>query len=643
MAVNAKNRKSLLIILMLMFSALTFSNFATQKTVNAVFLSLKPGDALLYNVDGNHIGWENTSLWLDNPNYEYPYTHIYHWEDQENEVQSYTINESYTDYCYVDHVTSNYPSSSYWYEEGYSYDYDTDSWFLDWSYSDSYTNTWNWSDYFYAEYYNVYDQLLNLDILGQYYHTYHVETFEENYTINGQLISLNISHYRYEEIWSASWTSWEFYDLEVNVEETGTYITDYFIDNDTGTLIEAATYNFYDAHRWAYNYSADLDSYVEYDVYSYWEDSYEWNLFECNFDYNPVEDADLPYIIGGYQWITLNDNNTIIDIELEFYDSSNNMTLEVYLQEYEEFETWNLIDTVTNLTNGHYVYSLNTSELEYYGPYYCHDIMLFLYETNNPNHNSTWHISLEDNRIIMPDWPSWYEGSDYIVLGEWEEHWEEYQVYSDTWWTVEIYRLTDDPINPEEWWDYFDGYGNSSFWLHHPPEPAGTYEYKIVFWDTSGEYINMTVTVEVTGEAPPPDDTTPPTIEGEEPPIYVKKGESKTLDYKIYDENPGHVMVKQNDTVIIDEDMSSTEHHIYIDLSTLDIGVYIFSIDAWDAFDNHDVWDIEVHVTEDGQAPTDDTNNTDTNTLNLDAPNFLIIGLGILSLTSLAALVKKRR
>jgi len=630
---------------MLMLSTLTFSNFfGAQTTVNG-YTGLNIGDSLLYNVNTEHSGWNNHSLYVENENSpEWSNKHNNYWEGTGKEVHSFTISDVYTDYAYVNHVFTFYPTSNYWYDENYHYDYATNSWIFDGSYSDTFDKMGNWSDYFEQDFLNTYSPTLNLDILYDFSNAVYVESFTKNYTINGYTFELNISHYRYEDSWTASWNDW-FYDLEVSVDDSGSHSTDYFIDDDTGFLIEAKSYDYYESYRWAYNYSDELQSYIELDDFYCWEDIFEWNLFECNNGYYPVTDADLPFIKGGNQWLSL-DNVSTLDIELDLYDSSDNMTLEVYLHDFDDVyftENWELIDTFTNLSNGLFTYHLNTSILEYQGPYFIHNLEFVLYETNNSNHNTTWHIDLEDNRIIIPDWPSWYEGSDYIVLNEWEEHWEEYQVYSDTWWAVEIYRISDDPMNPEWWWDCYNGYGNSSFWLYLPPEPAGIYEYEIVFWDTSGEYINTTVTVEVTGEAPPPDDTTPPTIEGEEPPIYVKKGDSKTLDYKIYDENPGHVMVKQNDTVIIDEDMSGTEHHIYIDLSTLDIGVYIFSIDAWDAFDNHNTWDIEVHITEDGQAPTDDTNDTGTNTLNLDAPNFLVIGLGILSFTALTAIVKRKK
>jgi len=648
---NNKKLSVLYIITFLVVSMAFGNNYGinvqSETSLNS-YQALQAGDTLLYEVYNWFEDEYNHLLYLEQETPDVFSDKSYdNFFFEQIELHSFVVTGAADPtYLTANETMSSYPKTNYNYHEYWHYDYSQNKWVSDWVDEYSFEDPPK-SDVFFDISFDVYQDTLNLDLGFWFYEAVYVENYNQTYIINGVPFEINITHYSVYHEYTSSWED-GFYDLPLYVEQNNTNQIDYYIDTDTGFLIEYEEFNTFEEKRWVDDYSSELQTHVILNDTLYNENYFNWKLVGANCQYAPLAEVDLPYIVNYYDvsFLTIENDTDYVVLPLELYTSSNNLTAEISLVNWDmDGPNVTLYDRVENLTNGYWEYWIPVTEFEYVGPYYYYDVLVTLYDGYNVSHNSTWHIGLQDNRVIIPDWPSWYEGPDYIEVGEWEFWDQPYDVYSDTYWFVDIYRYTDDPMYPMEFIDHWEGYQNGTFWLHHREEPEGEYQYEIVFWDQSGAYINMTVTVKVVSGSTSPEDTDPPVITGEGPDIYIKEGEDKTLTYKITDENPDHVMVKRNGTVIIDEDMTSSPYYIDIDLSTLGEGTYIFSIDAWDIYDNHNIWDITVYVSS-SSSDTNDTSPTDdtgTNTFDLDAPNGLIVGISLFSVSALVVLLKKKR
>ena len=137
------------------------------------------------------------------------------------------------------------------------------------------------------------------------------------------------------------------------------------------------------------------------------------------------------------------------------------------------------------------------------------------------------------------------------------------------------------------------------------------------------------------------EDTIIPSIDGPVNTTYIEEGDDEKLYVIIQDDNPYNYTVYQNGTEIEYSLWYDSYYEIEIDLSNLTVGFYYFEIEAYDINGNYNDNYFEVVV----ELPTDPTDPADpTNpTITLDAPGFLLVAIGIISVVALTVVFRKRK
>ncbi len=620
-------KKNSFVVIILLLTTVLGSSLLLQTTVDAYEI-IGTNDMILYKIDFNWYEAENFSELPNTPTEKvHDHKNVRSSSAHDIVMCSYNIQSGDEYYVFAEHTATYYEDYRYWSDEWYSYDYMADTWVEDGKYEDMQYMNINWS-WYEEEYLDVFNGTLNFDAPNNFNMVSYSSSHWENFTLNGIEQELYVDHYSYYTTWTNTWTNWCF-DIEYTMTSVEEKYYEYYIDPNTGMMIKylekedrTETGNFYE-------YSTELAQYIEREESRFWCEEREWNLYECTNVYYPVIDADIPQLLLWNNYFTIDDTTSLITLEFDTYDWSNDITVEYYLN--QEFLG------VFYYSNGHYMIDIPISEFEYYMTYFRYHIELVVYEDAEPNHNSTWCVDIIDNRLVIPDWPTWYEGPDYLKVEEWKHLDQEYMVFSDTQWAVQIYRVWFDGYsNQYDHWDWFEGYGNSSFWLHHPPEYPGTFEYQFEFWDTSGIYLNKTVIVDV-GDGPIPGQ---PIIDGPDGIMDYEFESGKILTYKFKDDDP------RNFQVLLDTiEIASGSYYdgmiwdFIVDNHINAIGKYILEIKLDDYSGHTSKLILELNVSEDGESTE---TKTDDKTLGIDAPNVLIATLSILSLAALATTVKRK-
>ena len=162
--------------------------------------------------------------------------------------------------------------------------------------------------------------------------------------------------------------------------------------------------------------------------------------------------------------------------------------------------------------------------------------------------------------------------------------------------------------------------------------------------DTMGHenYIHFMIHADGSGTV----DEDAPTLTHTGTPINMEEGQNVTLKWTIYDDNLDNYTVWQNNTELAFVFASSPNEEFVLDLSSLTIGYWLLEIVAFDKYGNSAYDFIEVFV-----SPDDGTNDTEpptepedpNNTFSIDAPGVFLTALGILSLTALVVIMKRRK
>lgn len=164
---------------------------------------------------------------------------------------------------------------------------------------------------------------------------------------------------------------------------------------------------------------------------------------------------------------------------------------------------------------------------------------------------------------------------------------------------------------------------------------SATFYLEFYAYDSSGHESVLYLKIQAEGDIV---DKTDPVINGPDQPIYVKINDPIKLKWEIYDDHPGYFSVKQNGTEIMNQIWHYPSEIVEVDLSTLGLGHYFFEIYVEDDYYNYAVETVEVYVTEDGLSTTEDKT-----TLGIDAPNILIITFGLVCLSVIPIMLRKRK
>ncbi len=275
---------------------------------------------------------------------------------------------------------------------------------------------------------------------------------------------------------------------------------------------------------------------------------------------------------------------------------------------------------------------------------------MWLYDYGLPEGIHDYLIVFEDNEgviidlyvtveVLSPDTP--------LISGPTGDYW--YWIGDDVTFYWQLFDV--DPTNYEA---KFDGtiidsgiYTDGKVITFKPKEQIftnGDYEFSIMANDTMGHenYIHFMIHADGSGTV----DVTEPTLTHTGTPINMEEGQNVNLTWTIYDDNLANYTVWKNNTEITFVYASSTTEEFEFDLSSLTVGYWVFEIVAFDIYGNGAYDFIEVFV-----SPDDGINETEeppepeepSNTLSIDAPGVLYTAIGVLSLTALVVIIKRRK
>ncbi len=273
-----------------------------------------------------------------------------------------------------------------------------------------------------------------------------------------------------------------------------------------------------------------------------------------------------------------------------------------------------------------------------------HNVDIVVYDEFNFEHNSTWWTYIYDERYVIPDWPSWIEGPDYIEIKENQDLEVFFRINSDTSWELEIFK--DEGFGFFSY-SYYGGYKTNDITLWDYGLTVGDYYYKLLMTDV----VDVTSEIILHVHVNPAD---APVIMGPTGDYYYDVGTGESLLYQLKDNNPTYYKVWIDDYVI------QTDNYYDGEWISIDLDSYIFTNGTYhlmlEAFDN-DGYRTEIHlklyalgdtiITTTTTTPTETTEKTETEdtrtTLGIDAPNALIALLSILSISGLAIILRRRR
>lgn len=630
-------RGSTLIIVLLIASlgwGMSISLF-TQAEITQI----AKGDCYTYmgTLEDNYI--VNSSVFVENKNYA---TETF-WE-QNSENQTYYKEMSLTaDNILVDDVGSNvtentYKSTTLTTKEKYNYDYDNDVWVLQTSEQNTFTNPQNVGGYSYR-YFNHYPDQLLLDISdsGRFLDTTYEKSAVKEYEINGISQDLNVSIYKLEETSSSLYSSHTFHDLTMNIYLNVTKEIVYVIEQITNILLEYKEYIVSSYIGQLTDFSSELNSTVHLFELESFVTKIDWEISEINAATYPSNDADLPYINNWY--FPQIENASFYSFSLEIMDSSNDVSMELYINDA-------LLGTWTNLENGVHNFSVLTADIPYNGPYSVGiQTKLEAVLTDSYAHNTTLFLVLEDQRIRTPHWPLYINAPDYLEFYEGDNVYISFDIFADTNWTVQVSILPSDTLLYEG-----VGYLNTTYPIlaEAGTLAVGNYTFRIDIadsWTLYTWYVNVVVLHVPTDIAPE--------IKGDmvgKGDYYYYAGDPDYFTYTLFDDDPTVFYVYVNGTTFMtDTYYNGMDIVIHLDsFATVVNATYELKIEALDASGHITTESIYIHVLE-GLQQTDttstptDTTNTGQNTLSLDSPNLFIIFTSVFSLSAIIILRKKKK
>ncbi|NPD88939.1 MAG: hypothetical protein HGN29_09445 [Asgard group archaeon] len=490
--------------------------------------------------------------------------------------ENYQISFNTPEQVFLDEIISINITDFHRTEREWHYDYDIQDWNLieDVNISDVPEKNF-WNEYNERICLDYYDEVINLDISssGDRYFSYtdYKLSFQDHFFINGKnhLIDVDL----YESISSRTGVvSNQIHDIYFEYTTHSTITRQYFVDSSSGFLLK---YNLIHSDicnwdNWT-QYSEDFGCDVEgYRFVNRIRNS-SYTLFECNSGYNSTEDADLPLAIFLETDMNLYDGNDSINIPISLHDSSDNITIQCYVNN-------ELYSSFSNLTSGILNLQINHSSLhkeEYY-------IIITLVIFDTFNHYSAWFASITDRRVISPPaWDSYLSGCRFYRFAEGYYMFLSYSVYSDTNWTTYIYKKQFDEYNlcGGHWGAFFQIKALTLTNL-----TAGWHYFTVELIDATGVEDTLDITMHIT----PQRDSLPPQISII--PTYEQKlklGEKNNLTIEIFDMNLKDFRITLNQNHLAsNESVFAPNVTFDFDLSTLDAGNWLFSVSAEDHFFN---------------------------------------------------------
>ncbi len=302
-------------------------------SAGTLYQSLVAGDELLYK---EHIHNEYTydrTFWSEyntDPMF-YSYKQIASNEGDGNAVKSYTINWVSDVSGEYNTTTTNYGFKVHDYNRHESYDYSSGSWILD--YEDDYF----WDDDYLHSYYDLYwdmevfNDTLNFDPYSKFDSASYLSTSIENQTINGLEQGFIVDVYIFVFSDAYTWVD-SFFDVSYDIEVYKEQSYYYYVDRATGFLLQYEVVSEYWSDGYYYGFSTELGCNVEIDVHNYDMYLVKGKLFETTAAFFPVMDASIPVALVQNCPVLYN-GTFVVPIEVILQDSSNDMMVEIYVND----------------------------------------------------------------------------------------------------------------------------------------------------------------------------------------------------------------------------------------------------------------------------------------------------------------------
>ncbi|MHA1868641.1 MAG: hypothetical protein ACTSVB_11595 [Candidatus Heimdallarchaeaceae archaeon] len=572
----------------------TFTSFVSFQTsvVNAESYKLNDGDKFIYNY--KRIYETNTDeIFFPDENKEvYAYYNIYTSKEEHDYLRAFNItnaNQGSNNVEVFDVTTGTNNYSSYY--SNIYHKWGTDGWYEDGSYEhtefyDSWdsgnTNLWSFTNY----------SNLVFDPLGFFGMSTFLSQETRTYEVNGEDFTLQVDVYYYKsEVWESSWNS-TWYNVETEGHSVNYDEYYYYVDNNTGILVEFSKIYNNDVTYSFYEYLQDYSSYVNFTRVENNDNIESHTLVKASHFYSTTDNSFVPYFtFRNYDWDQPITNSTT-DITFPLQFSEDVVKLELYVENlmYSHW-IWELVDTQT-ITSSELNYTVPIDYFDYQPNNRWKDFKIIVYDTNG---NLFMKIQdLKDDRYPIPEWQSRIETNKVYKGVEDKDLCLRYlYIYSDTIWNVETRFYYNQSDLTQYYSNYYEGYNNKTIdiWIGDK-WPIGDYTINITFTDAVNTTYSEIVPVTI---YPSGTDVDPPTLYvswyeekdfGE--PYKWSIGDYEEFWFDTWDDNPSYYEFYV-DGALYDTGNYSEQRNYYYNYNDLihEVGLHNLTVISYDQFDNY--------------------------------------------------------
>ncbi|MHA1416621.1 MAG: hypothetical protein ACTSRR_10230, partial [Candidatus Heimdallarchaeaceae archaeon] len=575
-----KKKKSLIIALILVATFTSFVNFQTA-VVNAENYQLNNGDTFIYNYIRKYDSYTNELFFPDENKESYAYERVYINKEEYNYLRAFNVTNTNLSSSYIEvlDVITGSTNHSYYYNDT-NYRWGVDGWYIE--SSDEYEKTYDSWDSGYTDYRTLsnYTNLV-FDPIGYFGASTFISQEIRTYIVNGEVFTLQV------DIYYSTW-----YDVETTAHSYNYDECYYYVDNNTGILLEFKKNYHSDVFYSFYEYLPDYNTYVNFTRVEINQNSKTYTLTKASKFYSTSDNSFVPYFIfKDYSW-TQPITNSTTGITFPFLFSKDVVKMEFYVHNYQySFWRWDLVDSQT-ITSTELNYTAPIDYFEY-TPYNKYkDFKIIVYDTNG-NLYVEFH-SLKDDRYPIPEWQSQIETNKEFKGVEDKELILKYlYIYSDTTWKVETRFYYNQSDLTQFWSNYFEGYGNRTLdvWIGGT-WAVGDYTVNITFTDAVNTTYSTIVPVTI---YPSGTDVDPPYLyirwyEGKDfgKPYKWAIGNYEEFWFKTYDDNPDYFELYV-DEVLYETMNYTTQLYYYYDFNNLinETSLHNLTVISYDAFGNY--------------------------------------------------------
>ncbi|UJG43441.1 MAG: hypothetical protein K9W46_13860 [Candidatus Heimdallarchaeum endolithica] len=256
------------------------------------------------------------------------------------------------------------------------------------------------------------------------------------YEINGEEFTLQVDVYYYKsEVWENSWNS-TWYDVETEVNSYNYDEYYYYVDNNTGILLEFKQISNNKNYISFYDYVPEYNTYVNFTREETTNHKYFYTLVKASHFYSTTDNSFVPYFtFRNYDWDQPITNSTT-DITFPLQFSEDVVKIELYVENlmYSHW-IWELVDTQT-ITSSELNYTVPIDYFEYQPNNRWKDFKIIVYDAKG--NMFIRFRTIKDDRYPIPEWQSRIETNKvYKGVEDKELQLNHLYIYSDTIWKVE--------------------------------------------------------------------------------------------------------------------------------------------------------------------------------------------------------------